>query len=109
MFDELIAGNIPGPETLAQMLTLVPPREITEPEQRLPVAWGVFRPGIATRRNYSHGGGGYDLDASDFGHAARSRVGRGVVSSSVGPRARDATSTPRGCSTGRHPSPVDRS
>jgi len=93
VFDALIAGTILGPETLAQMLTLVPLPGEHGAGTAIAGGLGVYSDQASRRgRNYSHGGGGpgYDLDVTVFADTPIGRVSIAVfVSSSVGQRARD--------------------
>ena len=69
MFDQLIAGNILGPETLAQMLALVPLPGAHGAGTAIAGGMGVYSDQASRHgRNYGHGGGGpgYDLDAAVF-------------------------------------------
>jgi D-alanyl-D-alanine carboxypeptidase len=93
VFDELIAGNVLGPETLAQMLALVPLPGAHGAGTAIAGGMGVYSDQASRRgRNYGHGGGGpgYDLDAAIFPDTPIGRVSIAVfVGSSVGQRARD--------------------
>jgi D-alanyl-D-alanine carboxypeptidase len=93
VFDELIAGNVLGPEMLAQMLALVPLPGTHGAGPAIAGGMGVYSDQASRhQRNYGHGGGGpgYDLDALAFTDTPIGRVSIAVfVSSSVGQRARD--------------------
>ena len=93
VFDALLAGELLGPETLAEMLTLTP-----LPGDNIPPVTPAFGMGIFSDlasphgRNYGHGGGGpgYDLDIVVLPDGPIGRVTvAAFVNSSCGPAARD--------------------
>ena len=93
VFDALIAGDLLRPETLRQMLTLVPLPGSQENGMVIEGGMGVYS-NRASRYgpNYHHGGGGpgYDLGATVYPETPQGCVSIAVfVNSSCGPRAED--------------------
>jgi len=91
VFDALIAGDLLAPDTLAQMLTLVP---IPEPDGRgmaIGCGMGVYSDTASRRgRNYHHGGEGpgYHLAATVYPDTPLGRISIALfVNSSGGQRA----------------------
>jgi D-alanyl-D-alanine carboxypeptidase len=93
VFDALIAGNILGPDTLRQMLTLAPLPGPQDGEMVIHAGMGVYSDRASQHgRNYHHGGRGpgYDLGATVYPQTPLGRVSIAVfVNSSCGPRAED--------------------
>jgi D-alanyl-D-alanine carboxypeptidase len=89
VFDALIAGAVLAPDTLAQMLTLVPLPEPRDSGMAIGGGMGVYSDrGSRHGRNYHHGGGGpgYDLAATVYPDTPIGRVSIAVfVNSSCGP------------------------
>jgi D-alanyl-D-alanine carboxypeptidase len=97
VFDALIAGDVLGPDTLRQMLTLVPLPGPYDSGMVIGGGMGVYSDRASRHgRNYHHGGGGpgYDLGATLYPDTPLGCVSIAVfVNSSNGPRARDCEAT----------------
>lgn len=95
VFDKLIAGDVLGQATLAQMLTLAPISD--QPDEIRRGGMGVYADVTSSRgQNYHHGGGGpgYNLGATIYPDTPVGRVSIAVfVNSSCGPRADDCEGT----------------
>jgi len=91
VFDRLIGGEVLEPDTLTQMLTLVPLSD--QPDEIHGGGMGVYAVRSSRRgRNYHHGGGGpgYNVGATIYPDTPVGRVSIAVfVNSSCGPRADD--------------------
>ena len=91
LFDALIAGQVLAPNTLSQMLTLVPLPGSQEPPMVLGGGMGLYSNSASPYgRNYHHGGGGpgYALSATTYPDTHVGRIAVAVfVNSSSGPRA----------------------
>jgi D-alanyl-D-alanine carboxypeptidase len=97
VFDALMAGDLLAPDTLTQMLTLVPLPGPHENGMAIGCGMGVYSDQASRRgRNYHHGGGGpgYDLGATVYPDTRLGRVSIAVfVSSSSGRRAESCEET----------------
>ena len=95
VFDRLIAGDVLGPDTLTQMLTLAPISD--QPDDIHSGGIGVYADRSSKRgQNYHHGGGGpgYNLGATIYPDTPVGRVSIAVfVNSSREPRADDCEAT----------------
>jgi D-alanyl-D-alanine carboxypeptidase len=91
VFDALIAGDVLRPDTLKQMLKLVPLPGRQDDQMVIHGGMGVYSDQASRYgRNYHHGGGGpgYDLGATVYPETPLGRVSIAVfVNSSSGPRA----------------------
>jgi D-alanyl-D-alanine carboxypeptidase len=91
IFDALLAGKLLKPETLVEMLTLVPVPGKHPPAVTPSCGMGILSDASSPRGpNYGHGGGGpgYDLDVSVFTATPLGRLTVATfVNTSCGPRA----------------------
>ena len=90
VFDRLLAGGLLQPDTLEQMLTVVPISE--RPEETVGAGMGLYEDRSRWGRLYHHGGGGpgYSLSATVYPDTAIGCVAIAVfVNSSCGLQARD--------------------